>query len=412
VTFGVEWRAFGLSLLLVLALQPIYLAALIATDTIAPADRRARVMAPSMQLLRNAEGDTITECVALAIGLEPNTSALHNAIFAARPIYGKDPCDGLRAAVEKQQDIQWLPYPRYWHGYRVVLDPLTAVFRIRDSQQVILIFLVAALAWFVIELQKIAGDRAALAFIFPTVLLTDLWRMFQITSHALATAFIFAGGALIARKARSGAPLIVTAALLGSVFNFIDFLTNPPWQPMLLAFVTLTSARELLCALQVVSAWSVGYALTWASKWALAVAWGVPWKEIAEVILFRLDGDYGDTISHHLLAPSLKVLPFLFRDIVWQTPAVVILTILAPLLLPDRPPRWRTLATLSLPALIPFAWFELLSNHTQIHPWTVSRPVASAIGIVFAAWIVASRRQDPEVPQRLIVPEVEKSTLR
>jgi hypothetical protein len=76
---------------------------------------------------------------------------------------------------------------------------------------------------------------------------------------------------------------------------------------MLLAFVTLTSARGLLCALQVVSAWSVGYALTWASKWALAVAWGVPWKEIAEVILFRLDGDYGDTISHHLLAPSLKV---------------------------------------------------------------------------------------------------------
>jgi hypothetical protein len=180
VTFGVEWRAFGLSLLLVLALQPIYLTALIATDTIAPADRRARVMAPSMQLLHNAEGDTITECVALAIGREPNTSALHNAIFAARPINGKDPCDGLRAAVEKQQDIQWLPYPRYWHGYRVVLDPLTAVFRIRDSQQVILIFLVAALAWFVIELQKIAGDRAALAFIFPTVLLTDLWRMFQI----------------------------------------------------------------------------------------------------------------------------------------------------------------------------------------------------------------------------------------
>jgi hypothetical protein len=386
--YAIEWRAFGLAVLLVLAMQPLYLGALMITDVIAPAHRRLQVMAPSMQLLADTNGDTTTECIALATGLEPNRSAIYNAIVAARPL-GATSCDGLRAVVENRQDIQWWPYPRYWHGYRVLLDPLTAVLRIVDSRYVVLIMLVTAIAWFGYEIKKLAGDQAALAFLVPTVLLTDIWRMFLIMSHALATSFIFAGAAWMARKAPKGSSLIVAAAFLGSIFNFIDFLTNPPWQPMLLAFVILLSGRGWLCAIQAALAWGAGYALTWASKWVLAVAWGVAWKDIADVIAFRLHGDFGDMISHHVLAPSMKVLPFLYRDIVWQTPLVVILTILIPR--PRRLPKWRTMAMLSLPALVPFLWFEILSNHTQIHPGTAFRPVASSVGIVLAAWLIASR---------------------
>jgi hypothetical protein len=396
---GHAWRAFGLAVLLVLATQPLYLGALIFTDTIAPAQRRAQVMAPSMQLLANTTGVTTVECTALAIGMEPDRGAVYNAIFAARPL-GKTACDGLRAVVENRQDIQWSPYLRYWHGYRVVLDPLTALLRINDSRYVILVMLIAGLAWFGLEIKKLAGDRVAVVLLAPTLLLTDIWRMFQITSHALATAFIFAGAALMARRARTGSSLIVTAALLGSIFNFIDFLTNPPWQPMLLAFVILLSGRGLLLAIQAGLAWGVGYALTWASKWALAVASGGSWKDIAEVIAFRLNGDSAaDGVSHYLLAPSMKVLPFLFREIVWQTPLLVILTILFPLLLPLRRPQWRTMAVLSLPALVPFFWFEILSNHTQIYPVFVFRPVASSVGIVLAAWL-ASTHHPPSTGKR------------
>lgn len=394
-------REFALALLLLLALQPLYLGALIATDIIAPAARRAAVMAPSMKLLADTTGDTTTECTALGVGMQPGIGAIDNAIFATRPVKNGSACDGLRAAIEGQPDVQWLPYPRYWHGYRVVLDPLTALLRIVDSRYVILMLLAAALSWFGVELKKIAGETAALAFMVPTVLLTDIWRMFQITEHALATAFIFAGGAWMARRARNGAPLIITATVLGSIFNFIDFLTNPPWQPMLLTFVILASGRRFLTSLQVISAWGVGYALTWASKWCFAVAWGVPWNNIADAVLFRINGDFQEQISHHLLAPSLKVLPYLFHEIVWQTPAVVMLAIMAPLLAPRSPLNWRSFATLSLPALIPFAWFEILSNHTQAHPWTVYRPVASSIGIVFAAWIIASR-QPPRQHKQLV----------
>jgi len=360
------------------------------TDVVAPASRRAQVMAPSMDLLAATVGDMTTECFALVIGLEPNSSPLRNAIFAPYPNLPLT-CEGLKAAVEGRPDIQWTTKTRYWHGYRTILDPLTALLRINDARYVMLTLLVAAIIWFGRELKLLAGEKAALAFLIPTVLLTDLWRVFQAMVHSLSTTFIFAGAAFMARKVRNGGNLIVTAAVLGSVLNFIDSLINPPWQPMLLAFVVLVGGKSLVDALKVVVAWGVGYAMTWVSKWLIALAAGAPWSQISKAISFRLNGDYADQISHRLLVPSAKVLPFLFREIMWQAPAVVIIAILIPMTLPRQRPQWRTLAMLSLPAIIPLIWFEILSNHTQIHPWFAFRPLASSIGIVCSAWVIASQ---------------------
>jgi hypothetical protein len=61
------------------------------------------------------------------------------------------------------------------------------------------------------------------------------------------------------------------------------------------------------------------------------------------------------------------------------------------------PVRWwpnpRRFAILSSPLLIPFVWFEILSNHTQIHTWMTYRTVASCFGILIAAAIIASRAE-------------------
>ena len=72
----------------------------------------------------------------------------------------------------------------------------------------------------------------------------------------------------------------------------------------------------------------------------------------------------------------------------WWTVALLV-----PLLIVIAPrPDFRRWALLALPALIPFVWFEVLRNHTQIHAWFAYRPVATSIGIVLAAWALAERR--------------------
>ena len=107
------------------------------------------------------------------------------------------------------------------------------------------------------------------------MVLTDLWVVWNYGVHAIAITFIFAGSAFFARKARHpDRDLILTATLLGSLFNYIDFLHNVPWQPLLIAFVALAAGRRGPETLGIVVAWFAGWSLTFASKWAIACAAG------------------------------------------------------------------------------------------------------------------------------------------
>jgi hypothetical protein len=371
--------------LLVLALQPLYLLALVATDYVAPPDARRE----RMQRIPPAPDNDTIDCVALAIGFEPGGIGLHNAIMAARPLSEGTPCDSLLATIAKTLGVTWLPYPRYWHGYRVVLDPLTAWLPMYPVRYLMLAAMIAALTWFTFELRSLVGADAALALIVPTIVLTDLWINWNYSAQTIAIIIIFAGSAVTAGKARCpDSNLILVAAVFGSLFNYVDFLVNVPWQPMLIAFVALAAGRRLPETLAIVVAWFAGYSLTWASKWAIAIAAGVSWSDIFEVIIYRLNGDAPGHVQHHFLAPTRKVLDYLYHE----TRSVMLFLVLLPtLLLPVGPPNLKRFALLSSPLLIPFGWFELLSNHTQIHTWMVYRTAASCFGILIAAAIIASR---------------------
>jgi hypothetical protein len=380
--------------LLVLALQPIYLLALVATDYVAPPElRRER-----MQGIQLTPTSTTEECVELGTGLQPGVTGLYNAIMSARPLADKGvPCDFLLAAIAKDPSVTWWPYPRYWHGYRVLVDTWLTYLPIYPLRYLMLAAMIARLTWLAFELRFLIGAEGALALIVPTVVLSDLWFCWIYAVHAIPIAFIFAGSAFVARKARRpDRDLILIAALLGSLFNYIDFLHNVPWQPMLIAFVALAAGRRGSEAFAIVVAWFAGYSLTWASKWAIACAAGVKWSDIFEVILYRLHGDAPGYVSHSFLAPSKKVFLYLYHHEQSAMLFLILLpTLLLPTLLPVRWPNLNRFAILSLPVLIPFMWFELLSNHTQIHAWITYRPLASCFGILIAAAIIASRSAQP-----------------
>src|ERR1700748_132275 len=185
---------------LVLALQPLYLLALIATDYVAPPELRRAQMAHIPP--PPASGYDTIECVALAIGLEPGGGGLHNAIMAARPLSEGNPCQSLPATIAKSPTVTWLPYPRYWHGYRVVLDPLTAWLPMYPVRYLMLAAMIAALTWFAFELRSLVGTEAALALIRPTAGLSDLWVNWNYGAQTIAIIVIFAGSAVAARHAR------------------------------------------------------------------------------------------------------------------------------------------------------------------------------------------------------------------
>jgi hypothetical protein len=414
-----NFRGLFVAVLLVLALQPIYFMALIAVDYVAPAERRAAHLAAAFETGELDREDKVVppysrgddwdvECVGLSIGLEPGASPLHNAVTSARPTPATPTvCAALADAATRSPDVSWLPYFRYWHGYRVVIDPLLAWLPLKAVRLVMLLGLVAALTFLSVETTWLAGRAAALSMVVPIVVMTDIWYMWIITSDSLSTIFILGGAGWFARSIRNGASdraLILSAAVMGSVFNYIDFLLNPPWQPMLLAFLLLAAPprkidrQRLLTCVAVLAAWSFGYALTWTSRWLVAAALmpdGLAVvRDVVEVARFRIGGDYEQVVNHRLLAPSARALAVIVWQI-WHTDWAAVLAMLTPVLLPAHAISPRRFVALALPAVIPFAWFELMSNHTQIHAAIACRPIASSVGIVLAAWILAGRERDP-----------------
>jgi hypothetical protein len=53
--------------------------------------------------------------------------------------------------------------------------------------------------------------------------------------------------------------------------------------------------------------------------------------------------------------------------------------------------RWPAFWPLAWPALIPVIWFEVLSNHSQIHARVSSRSEAAAFGVLIAAALLSCR---------------------
>lgn len=178
------------------------------------------------------------------------------------------------------------------------------------------------------------------------------------------------------------------AATFGTLFNFVDFLVNPPWMPMLLAFFLVAAGRGAPIALICVATWFSAYGATWVAKWVAAFIVEPSFDiktDVIDTALFRISGD-NVKVWHFPLAATAKVFTNAFLS--WG------MLILLPVLLIFRIPLRRPPLALAWPALIPIVWFEILSNHSQIHAFFVSRSAAAAIGVVAAAALMAARVTD------------------
>jgi hypothetical protein len=414
--------ALWIAVALVLLLQPLFVLALTAAHGDARLDHiksevsaafAAGVLAdnnrPAMWIDRG--GHQFTECVALNLALDPQPEALAAVLLPGLQFRMVSACPELHRFVAGEPVDGSMSYARYWHGYRVYLWPLLSRLTLHELRFVNVLLVLASSVIFALGLRAAIGPAPTAVLLVAVIGLTDLWRIYVITTHALSMALILAGSGvfawLYARRPNAGLAL-TTAAMLGALFNFIDFLINPPLMPMLLAFIVMAASppqpawlvagrrpagRDL--AILTAMSWFFGYALTWGAKWLIAIALaGDPVTTAAGIlgqIGFRLYGlEEGSRIFRLPLLPSIQMIGTALiaygLPLVAATAAVVVAHLRAHRENFDRA-RFRALAA---PAAIAFIWFELLSNHTQAHPHFVYRSAAVAIGILLAAALLAT----------------------
>lgn len=351
--------------------------------------------------------DAYTQCIALTMNVPTVGAGLWDAAFAGRHLGTCSAAVPAMGQIAAGGDAPFLAYNRYWNGYAALTRPLLALGGVGAVRVVVAVLFVAALVLAVVMLSRHVSRLAPLVLL-PLVLSTNiLTQPMDAFPHALAFAVLFAGMALGARLGREPLPLILLgAAVAAGVFNFVDYLLNPPVAWALFVFAVV-AARWMsgrgrvrgLWAATVVAAlgWIVGYGGTWVTRWILAVATfgDSAWQEILGVIGNRLQGQVDGLVLPGALQATRRNTLF-WLETIPTAPAVAAIALAAVIvclvmMLVRR--RWAALgafAAMAAAALLVPLWFELLNNHSQIHLFFVYRAVPTAVGIVATAALLAS----------------------
>lgn len=326
-------------------------------------------------------------------------------------IQNRDYYNPIQAAMSINQ------YPRYWHGYQVLLRPLTVVFQVQELRYLGMLTFHLLFFW---SAWLMAKKTKPLYAVFYVLTVASGYVVFLPVCFQFLTTFLVLFVSLIVFLSRydKNKPLPAVKWMLyffvvGMVENFFDFLTYP--------ILTLGIPLVLLLWLRVRDeqadfrgnfwfmfkaslTWFFGYALTWISKWLLSAAiLGVRyfWRTMS-VVQYRLEGsdeeplDRIGTIQRNLKA-WLNV-----QDggvISWSKIALLILIVAVVLIIWRKLKDWKTVGAY-LPILFvaayPYIWYLVMSNHSQIHYWYTYRAqlVALFAGLVFLASILRERKPE------------------
>jgi len=417
-------RAALLAIACTLSLQPIFAGALVflREHTDLPAVMRHVAQAYDDGVLAQDEkprqflhrfGQQFIECTALQITIDDQPDPVRAALMPQLHSLYVDPCRELLGNARGIATDERTDYSRYWQGYRAYLWPALEHLSLAGVRALNAVLLLLAVVYFHRCLRLSLGATAAGVMLAALLCLTDLWRMWRFTPQVLPMLLILAGSGAFARLyAARRAPLLAVAlaAVFGAVFNFVDFLINPPMMPMLLAFVVLAtdapgrtydSRRDVIDALWlpalVAGAWMGAYLLTWAVKWLIAMQLsadpGHTAVGILDQIRLRLYGaEAGTKVWIIPMLPTAKML----------IQCCIAVGIIPFALLAARVVRIarstagafdrRKFLVLASPLLVSVLWFEALSNHTQTHSHFTYRSAAAAIGVVLAAALLSLGR--------------------
>ncbi|MEM9464793.1 MAG: hypothetical protein AAGA90_05450 [Actinomycetota bacterium] len=370
-------------------------------DALEAAEGRGEITAEERPL-DNAgiQVDEATECTTLSVGLGEtagqnifDTTALAPNLGSCWRLVGNlNPYDGATAAANRDT------YLRYWHGSAPIVRPVLATVGLSGLRVVGMLAIAAAGAAVFGVVRRSSGTAAAAGLALPVVLTTSILSLPGSIHQALAFAVGLAGAALVGTIAAGGltGPRVWYPSLVaGAAFVYVDLLTAVPGQWLLAAaLVGLASFQQHRPMLETAGwtalsgvAWFVGYLGMWFGKWvyaALVLGPRLVYDDVTDTIERRIDGDtvYSDPGFGNAISDNIEV----FRSRPFATTVVVLAVAIVLVGVARRPVAETAVrAVVAATAAVPFIWFEVASNHSQIHAWFTYRSIPMAIGVVVMA---------------------------
>jgi hypothetical protein len=363
--------------------------------------------------------DQYTDCLAYSTAVDgPEPSPLRRAVQARiLSETAANPCEHLIRHLTERAPWTAEPYFRYWHGYQAVLRPLLRHWDVGTIRRVNYALAGAGAIAFAAALFASLPWTAAAALLALLLALTDALVVPLVAAHVagMVVTLLTCTAALLALRRppdEHRRRLLWIALVSGAVFNFVDFLINPPFAPTLLAFLALATwtwrgggpgrgARgQLREASLVVATWFAAYAATWAAKWAVAAAILGPKEVLADILYAAHRRATGDVAGAPVRLGAAAVENFAMVG--WTPVAAVAIATAAALALllaryGDAGQRLARFGVLCAPALIPLLWLETLRSHSVEHALFAYRSAALSLVLPLVAvtllWSEARRER-------------------
>lgn len=285
-------------------------------------------------------------------------------------------------------------YARYWHGYLTILRPLLAITSYQGIRIIILILtilLIGTLLYLISKKINIASAIMVFIGLLAANIFVTTQSMNEITDFLIA---IIAGIYILIKK-DVNKNIGINFFVIGSITNFFDLLTNPVVTlglPLIIYFLRIKKERENLKKdlqdfIKICILWSLGYGFTWIAKWIItAILYDRPIiSQAIEQITFRSGLKNSRFGYKDIIRVNLKELSDNTILIILIMSFIYILSNL--IMKYKKNINFKQNACSIIPyiliAILPFAWFLAVQQHSYIHNFFVHRIFIITIICIF-----------------------------
>ncbi len=291
----------------------------------------------------------------------------------------------LLSTTRYEPDLQYIAYPRYWHGNTFLFRILFSFMDYHNIQWLMFAVSVLLIVLFVCTYYPRAGIWKTLAFLLSWVLVYGFMMPFSIQYFpSLAIALI--ASTLIVRQEQNPIKISLLFFITACLTNYFDLFTIP-----LLTFgwplvawlsiqdnITIQPKETTWQITQWGLLWVAGYGLTFISKWILGTIFlkDNVLKDGFGQSFYRMNSEGFNRWD--ALTQNVSMIPW-----VWVLICLIIFLIIA--ILHFKGNGGLKAVYFLLIALLPYLWYLAVSNHSYLHFWFTYRLQAVTLSALFMA---------------------------
>ncbi|MBQ6342664.1 MAG: hypothetical protein IJI41_06050 [Anaerolineaceae bacterium] len=290
-------------------------------------------------------------------------------------------------------------YPRYWHGYLIVLRPILTQFTYQQIRYINMFFLLISFCLCFSGIQQRINSVSALGFSISIiacfiVFISESLQYFSVFIILFITLLILIYIPYF--KNMQNTPLLLFA--VGIITNFFDLLTAPLLTlgiPLTLIIAqnysinkNMNLRKQFRCIFKNSISWGVGYCSCWLSKWAISsliLKTNIFWDAFRSA-QFRIKGNENYPLDRKIML-KLNFETYFFAK--GHKPAFILLVLFLIILFIFSRYRKKNWINIIIPSLFigfyPYFWYLLFANHSQMHYFYTYRIQAITVFAIFTA---------------------------